>query len=418
MFKKTKFAFVLALALGVASCTPKVGVLRSPSHQGTGNVTSNTTETNEPENKTEDTSSKLGKSKKIINQTISLVLPFQLDQIDPKLMNDKDIKRSALALDFYQGFQLGIDELSQKGNDFNINVLDSRDNASFAASLALGDDVNTSSIIVGPIYPVEIKSFGAAFQNKNVIQINPLAASMPTEFNIPNLVSITPPIKAHTVALGTKAAKDNITGDKIIIYNTADSDSKQFLNGMMTAIKQIKPNVSIVSVSTLAQLNENLISTGTNQIIAGTTDKTQLNNLISNLSRKFSESSVSIKLYGHPLWDRFDFSTFSSFAYLNPTITSESHLKTWTQNAKVFKDNYNKKFRVNPSDHSYKGYDAAIYFGSLLKKYGPEKMHDAIMKEPFTGIYSAYKFKHGDAWGYANETVSYKIFRSGSFQLQ
>ena len=158
--------------------------------------------------------------------------------------------------------------------------------------------------------------------------------------------------------------------------------------------------------------------TGTNLIVTGTTDKTQLNNLVSNLSKRYSESYYAIKLFGHPLWDRYDFSNFPTFPELNPIISTESNLKTWTTAVKNFRTSYFTKFGVNPSDQSYKGYDAAMYFGGLLHRYGPERLKEGIMKETYTGIFNTYKFRHNAAWGYANESVSFKEYRNGGFQLK
>ncbi len=425
ILRRAYFISSLALVLGVTSCLPKTGVLRSPDYKGTmGTITAEEAakaaelarrEAADREKEREN----IEKVKALKNKSISLLLPFQLHQVNTQALQSQDVQRSAMSLDFYQGFQLGLEELAAKGNkSFNLNVLDSRDNPAHVSDLSVSKSVLESSLIVGPVYPQEIKAFGARFEDKEVLQINPLAASMPTEFNLPNLVSITPPIKAHANAIAMQGAKEYLTGDIIIVYNTPDADSRQFLNGMMSAIKEQKASANIVTVSTLAQLNEQLSTTGTNLIVTGTTDKTHLNNLVGALSKKYTESYNAIKLFGHPLWDRYDFSNFKTFAELNPIISTESNLKSWTTTVKTFNTAYFSKFGVNPSDQSYKGYDAAIFFGNLLHKYGPEKMKEGLLVEKFTGIYNTYQFRYNESWGYANEHVSFKEYRNGGFQLK
>lgn len=412
LINRKNLLFALTVALGVSSCTPKVAVLRSP-----GNSTVYTTAESKAESSAESTSN-THKGNKFNQRNIALLLPFQLNQVAVGTLDDKDVKRSALALDFYQGFELGLEELAKKGASFNLDVLDSRDNAAYVSKLASSTNVNNASLIIGPVFPQEIKSFGASFADKAVLQINPLSAAMPSEYNLTNLVSITPPIKAHATAVASKVAKDFSPGDIIIIYNSTDGDSRQFLNGMSAAIKQVKGSATVVSVSSIAQLNENLKLAGTNYIVAGTTEKAQLNGLINNLTSRYLENYYNIKLFGHPLWDRYDFSGYSDFSNLNPVITTESNLRPWTNTVKTFREDYNSSFGVKPSDASYKGYDAAIYFGGLIQKYGAGNITDKLTKEPFNGIFSSYKFKHNDAWGYANESVFYKIYRAGGFQLQ
>lgn len=418
--KNTSLLITLALALGVSSCTPKVGVLRSPDYKGNVGSTTTKPDNNTPSGKDKDAaiSKAERESKKFLGRNISLVLPFKLDQISENTLSDQDVKRSALALDYYQGFQLGLEELAKNGANFNLDILDSRDNAAYSSSLAGSATVRESSLIIGPVYPQEIKAFGGSLQDKEVLQINPLAASMPTEFNLPNLVSLTPPIKAHTNAIAAKVAREYSAGDVVIIYNTTDSDGKQFLNGMASAIKQVKNGVNIISVSSISQLNENLSSTGANLIVTGTTDKMQIKTLLNNLTKKYTESAYTISLFGHPLWDRYDFSMYSSFSDLNPTITTESNLKPWSNAVKTFKQSYYEAYGVNPSDQSYKGYDSALYFGGLINTYGVDGLREKITSEPYNGLFSSYKFKHNVNWGYANESVSYRVYRSGAFQLQ
>ena len=103
--RNSSLLIALALALGVSSCTPKVGVLRAPDYKG--NVGNNSSKPGDT-NKTPDGSSETGESakenatKRFMGRNISLVLPFQLDQISENALAEKDIKRAALALDYYQ----------------------------------------------------------------------------------------------------------------------------------------------------------------------------------------------------------------------------------------------------------------------------------------------------------------------------
>lgn len=410
--QRNTFLYLLIVFMGVSACTPKVGTLRSPDYKG--DVGAGKTEhVTDDKEKVEDV-----ESKRFAGSNIALVLPFQLDQISTTSVLEADIKRSALALDFYQGFQMGLEESSKNSAEFYLNVLDSRDDDFQNITLAKSEDVEEASIVVGPIYPKEIRSFGENLTNKNILQINPLAASMPTEFNLPNLVSLTPPIKAHSNAIAAEVARRFSPGDVVIIYNTSDNDGRQFLNGMLGAVRQARNNIQVVSVSTMTQLNENLVSTGSVHIIAGTTDRLQIRSLINNLTSKANEGIYNFQLYGHPLWDRYDWSIYPAFSSFLPKITSESTLKGWTTPVKNFKDKYHEKYGVQPSDHSYKGYDCAKYFGSLLKKYDKKAVAEHLVDESYEGMYSNYKFTHNESWGYSNEAVAIRVYRNGSFQLQ
>src|SRR5690606_33298024 len=111
--------------------------------------------------------------------------------------------------------------------------------------------------------------------------------------------------------------------------------------------------------------------------------------------------------------DRIDFSIYERFGDFRPVITSESHLKTGARGMNEFKDKYYALYSVNPSEYSYKGYDAARYFGNLLAKYG-DNYSEHITKEKFEGIFGNYSFGYFEACGFVNNAVSCKSYQGSS----
>ncbi|MGO1787433.1 MAG: ABC transporter substrate-binding protein [Sphingobacterium sp.] len=406
------FALIVGAILVVSSCSPKTtGVLRNPEVYG-GSVGRDSAKGNEDDPAKVEEDEK--KSDVQFNQ-IALLLPFQLQMISGQDLAEEDVKRSALALDFYQGFQLGVEEASKKSGEFHVKVIDTEDDEMKTVSLAATPDIQEASLIVGPVYPREIQSFARGHKNSKVLQINPLAASMPTEFNIPNLVSITPPIRIHLQTIAKKMAEEYRSGDAIVVFDGKDDSHRQFIEGFQTEIQSyLDAAVEIKHVTSLSQLEEHLSDEGTTLIITGVTKRSQLRNLITGLDSKVADGQ-SIRLFGHPLWTRYDFSPYRNFHRMNPTITSESHLKAWSTEVQAFQREYKSMFKVDPSEYSYKGYDAGLYFVNLLNKYG-EEYADKVAEEDYQGIFSNYQFRFNPEWGYVNEGLKLKTYRNGSFQ--
>ena len=407
--RNTVFAAALTLALAVSACTPKVGVLRSPDVYGGAVGTEKT-----PEEKIEEKKAEEAKKAESANKSIALLLPFQLDRVVVNSMSAEDVKRSALALDFYQGFQLGMNEATKKGGEYALKVMDTQDSEMRNVTLAASKDVQEATLIVGPVYPKEIRSFGKGQSNKRVLQVNPLAAAMPTEFNQSNLVSITPPIRIHMRAVAKEVASKYNAGDVVFVFDARDNDHRQYIAGIDEEMKKVNPSIVVKHVASVAALTAAMPDLETAFVITGTTEKNQLRSLISGLDAKVREG-FDIKLFGHPLWDRFDFSPYSNFYRMDPTITGESHLKVWSTEVQNFQRNYKAQFKVDPSDYAYKGYDAGKYFTNILNKYGAEYA-DKLQNEEFNGIFSHYKFRYNPQWGYVNEGVLLKTYRNGSFQ--
>lgn len=414
IYRGTFAALCLGAVLAVSSCSPKTtgGVLKNPNVYG--NTGNNTGKEKPGDEKKEDTKKEDAVKAAEQSKNIALLLPFQLNMIANQNVVEADVKRSALALDFYQGFQLGVNEASKKPGDFNLKVMDTQDNEMKNLTIAASKEVENANLIVGPVYPKEIRSFAKGNKNNKVLQVNPLAATMPTEFNIANLVSLTPPIRIHMRAIVGEMMKNYRDGDVIIVFDARDNDHRNFIAGFDEEVKKINPIAKIVHVTSVAQLGQTIPEMGTALVISGTTEKTQLRSLINSLDSKVGSGSL-IRLYGHPLWSRIDFRPYDNFYRMDPTITSESHLKVWSTEVQNFQRNYKSMFKVDPSDYAYKGFDAGKYFATLLNKYGPSYA-EKVVDEKYAGIFSDYQFNYNPTWGYVNQAVKIRTYRNGSFQ--
>ena len=67
-------------------------------------------------------------AEKIQQADISLLVPFRLNEINLKTATKAEVEKSAMAIDFYQGFKLGIDSAAASGQNFKLKVYDTQDN--------------------------------------------------------------------------------------------------------------------------------------------------------------------------------------------------------------------------------------------------------------------------------------------------
>ncbi|WP_158500272.1 ABC transporter substrate-binding protein [Sphingobacterium sp. ML3W] len=412
-----KIALAVALALSLASCTTKkIGVLRSPSQRGEQGAASNNSGITTAEQAEEAKKLEAAKASENLKsqKSIALLLPFQLNHIGGMQPTAEDIKRSALALDFYQGFQLGLEELGEKGSKFNLQVIDSEDDNYRNTSLATSSSVKNANLIVGPIYPKEIRAFSRAIQDKNTLQISPLAATLASEFEVSNLVSLTPSIRVHSELMAKYVAKQFALGDVVLVYDIQDADSKQFLDSFMSEALGYNKDLQIKVVNSIAELNDNLVATGNNHIVCGTTNRNQIRTLLANMDVQTTEFGYGFKLYGHPNWAKLSFEDYMYMDRYELTLTTSTLVDERAEKTRKFDYNYKTKFQVAASDFSYKGYDAAIYFGGLLSKYGTDYVQ-YLVKESYSGISNDFSFDYFPKWGYVNRGIRFIVYRNNSF---
>lgn len=401
------FLVAFALLLLIVGCTPKVRVLRPA-----GSKTEPTRETtvDEREKETE------AEAEAIDVNNIALLLPFQLNKANQHAPSTVDIQRSALALDFYQGFKLGLDELALAGTNFTVNVLDTRDDAAENTRIAKLEEVQQAALVVGPVYPKEIQVFGYnASLDSNTLQISPLAASMPSEFDLPNLVTLTAPLMAHVDALAAHIVDQYQTGDVVLFYETDDAASRQFLGPLKSRVRQLNSRIDIANVTDQASLESSVHLSGKNLLVMGTTNKYLIDPILANLRTLRDELSYDIRLFGHPNWTKLGLNDADGLAGFHARVTSSFYVDKNDADVQTFDARYRDAFGVAPTEFAYKGYDAAYYFGSLLAKYGAQYRHH-IADEPYRGLHNMFAFEYNREWGYVNRHIWILEFQDGDFR--
>lgn len=351
-----------------------------------------------------------------IAHQIALLLPFELNRLTGGRPTEADIKRAALALDFYQGFELGLEKVTAEGGNFRLEVLDSRDDELEVARLARSVAVREAHLVVGPIFPKSIKAFAdnAGLNREGVLQVSPLAATMPSEFNLPNLVSITSPIMVHVRALAKRIEMTYRRGDVILLYRTDESSSQQFLPPLKEELRLLGAQIVVREVHSEEELLEHLRTEATNLVVCGSTNRFRVMTIADQLRRQMDTNGYQIRLFGHPNWAKLDFSTGAGLERLETEITSSFHIAKGSGPVREFEKRYLAEFGVAATEFAYKGYDAGCFFGELLLRHGDD-YHRHLTNTLFEGLHNSFDFQYNPQWGYVNEAIHFLVFRQGEF---
>jgi hypothetical protein len=400
-----QFLGLLFLALYIVSCTPRARVIDSKPQETQPKSTDE-----EPKDKVE-----VEVSKSIHN--IVLMLPFQLNRSTGNNPTNSDVSRSELALDFYQGFEIGLEKAAGLKSNFKVTVLDSRDNENEVMRLSTSSAVKDAQLIVGPVYPKEIKAFSntGISEPSKVLRISPLAATMPSEFNLSNLVSITSPIITHVNALAQRLVKLYRKGDVILLYESDDAASRQFLPVLQSEIQLINKDILVYTVDSEEKLLERARLDGNNFVVIGSTNKYRLATLFTQLQQLQEMSGHRVQLFGHPNWAKMNFSNHAAvLESLQTEISSSYYVDPRLTAVRDFNEQYKEEFNIAPSEYAYKGYDTGYYFGLLLAKYA-ENYGKNLIEERFKGLHNDFEFEFHPQWGFVNVSIHFLKFNNGHF---
>lgn len=343
--------------------------------------------------------------KRFTEANIALLLPFNLpEKQNLKSLSQAGIEKHAMALDYYQGFKMGLDSAAATGLNFHVNVVDTRDNAAQISDLIRSGRLQGNHLIVGPVFPEGIKFMTNYSIAAHVPVVSPLAASHPDEFNNPNLISIVNNIDLHAgkygdfirrkydrektvvVLINPKKSNDEIMGSPIRNYfQTGNGASFTFqeYSSVYTMETKLIPGKQYVV----------LISSADRQFVVATIDK-----LV-----KMKKTGLPVDLFGHPNWIKQNYNT-DKLQLLNTRITSSYHVDYKSAEVINFIRNYRKLNQFEPSEYAFKGFDTGYYFGKLFARYGSAYLKH-LSSEKYKGLQNSFSFVKDERLGYINTSL-------------
>lgn len=354
--------------------------------------------------------------KKNIDHSVGLLLPFQLNSLNLKTSKKSDLSKADLAIDFYQGFKLGLDSISAGGHNYNLHVFDTRNQETQIVNLAMSESVKNSDLIVGPIFPDGIKTFSEFSDLGKVLQVSPLAASMPSEFNDPELVTINNSIDQHGRKIAefiSRQYKPELV--QLILINTQKTEDARFSNYIKRYLNELSGSkFRIIERPNVIGIEGYLNSTKNNLILITSSERAFLLPAIDKLYN-LKNQNYRIELFGHPNWIKARYLSPEKMQALNTRISASYFVNYKAQNVKNFVARYRDEFGREPSEYSFKGFDTAYYFGSLLEKYD-KQYADFLVKEIYTGLHNEFRFVKDPKLGYFNTALI--LLRYQNFELQ
>lgn len=403
--------WLLALIL-VSACSPKV----KPVGQTRPSQPSSTASTDKDKNAATTTKPvvkpQLGKV-----STVALLLPFNLDNLGSvKGYNAAELKSANIAVDYYQGFRLALDSLTGQGFNYKLQVFDTKDDAAATHGLSLNPSVNSSSLIVGPVFPDGIKTFIGKPQKLKKPLLSPLAPAAPEEFSDPNLITINPPLEYHAIA-AARYVKTRIKPVRIFVLSSGFSDDKKFGTPFKTAIdtlskRKIQVIYTTISKGNLTPLKQYFNNKVENVFIVPSVNQQFLTvtlRSLDTLSRKYPVTTI-----GHPNWDKLTFLKADMLQRIKAHITSAERLNYRAIATVNFIKAYRKMFNSEPSAYAYKGFDEGMYFGNVLALEGNELEH--LDQHRYKALHNEFWFVKKPGLGWINTHVN--VLKYANFELK
>lgn len=389
---------VLLVALLIDGCSPKVRWVSNPANKPAEPTQAPVAKPMPP-----------GKAAEQKVSVISLLLPFGLDHIGPgRSYTDISLKKARIAADYYRGFKLALDSLTFYGYNFKLQLFDSKDDPGVAHSLAYNPKVRTSDLIIGPVFPEDIKALTNVLTAARKPIVSPLSPEPATTFHTDNLVTVNPPLEYHAWA-AARYINDNVKPQKIFILRSGYSEENNYTIPFIKAIDSLsKKRIKIIAVTIvrgqLAPIQAQLVAGKKNVFVIPSTDQAFLTIILHSLGA--IAPKYPVMLFGHPSWQHFSFLKPMTLQHLGTHITSADDVNYKAAATIAFIRCYRNTWHAEPTAYAVKGFDSGLYFGQLLATDNLKN----INKTDFNGLHNSFVFQKKNGLGLINTHVYLLIY--------
>ncbi|WP_299568158.1 ABC transporter substrate-binding protein [uncultured Pedobacter sp.] len=350
---------------------------------------------------------------KFVQGNISVFVPFQLNKFNLKTVTKAQIGKADMALDFYQGLMMGIDSAANEGLNFKVNVFDTRDDNNQLAGLIKREAVKSSNLLIGPVFPDGVKYMTGFSEANKLPLISPLAASKPSEFNNPYLISIVNNIELHGLKIADYIAKQyKADQTMVVLINTKKSADEAFALPIKKQFAAKYPSFLVQEFSSTYVLETKMVKGKKYVVIMCSDDAPFVAPSLTKLHRLKNVAGYPIQVFGHPNWAKQTYN-IEQLQNLQTVLSSSYHIDYKNKKVIDFVKIYRAKYEFEPTEYAFKGFDIGFYFGKLMAKYGTSYL-DFLVKENYKGLHNDFDFGYDAEYGYYNQHLMLLVYKNMS----
>lgn len=339
---------------------------------------------------------------KFTQGNISVFVPFQLNKFNLKTVTKAQIGKADMALDFYQGLMLSIDSAANEGLNFKVNVFDSRDDNSQLAALMKKEAVKSSNLLIGPVFPDGVKYMTGFSEVNKLPLISPLAASKPSEFNNPYLISVVNNIDQHGAKIADYIAKQYKADQAIVVLiNTKKSADEAFASPIKKQFAAKYPSFVVQEFTSTYVFETKMVKGKKYAVVVCSDDAPFVTPSLTKLYRLKNVASYPIQVFGHPNWAKQTYN-IDQLQNLQTVLSSSYYIDYKSKPVVDFVRAYRAKYEFEPTEYAFKGFDVGFYFGKLMAKHGADYA-DFLVKEKYRGLHNNFVFGYDAEYGFYNQ---------------
>jgi hypothetical protein len=295
-------------------------------------------------------------------------------------------------LDFVQGAQIALDTMEVYYGNINARFYDTKSVEQSLPLLIGSKKLDSLDLIIGSVKDSDYIQLANFALRKNIPFIS---ATYPNDGSItanPFLVIVNSTLKAHCEAIYTYLLQNHSADNIFLVRQPGSQEDKvaAYFKNMNEPDGKPLLKIQTVNITDNFVALENKIDTAKSTVIIGGSLDERFALKLVDISSTIDKTSP-VKLIGMPNWDGFALGKKNKVPDFPVYFTSPYYNIKWDNYSKSIREVYLKKYKGNPTDMSYKGFETVYLFTKLLAKYPDDFM--SHLNDYAYKIFSDYNFK-------------------------
>jgi ABC-type branched-subunit amino acid transport system substrate-binding protein len=340
---------------------------------------------------------------------IVLMLPFYATYKDSMLSRDYRLRDAAIQL--YRGAMMAADSLESAGLQAKIHVVDVLDDKVAIQAVLKKEVMKQADLVIGPLFKDVIPEVSAWCKDHQVHMVVPVQQPNRVLLNAPSISKTVPGSATQWMAMARYVAEKH-AADNVVLVDSKILDDKKLVEAFKEEWFRLKKDSlkRVVVFNDPATFSlESKLTGARNIVLVPTSDKKVIAAVFKALGSK------NVEVFGTEAWDDMDFISVADRNKYHVHFPQNTFVDYSVVPTQRWIETYRSRFKSEPSNFAFVGYDVMLFYGRGLKTYGRELGQHL---NEIDGSYLATQFnffKTAKDAGYENSAVN--IVRTDNYEL-
>lgn len=367
---------------------------------------------------------------------LAVLLPFMADQVNRITAEDtvagvnviKNLRNTSGYFDFYQGMLVALDTLQKEGFNISLHVYDTKSDTNEVKRILSRLRTDIPDVIMGPVYPENIKLVLDFASLNNVPVISPFYNRNEQLRYYKKILQVTPSREVERDAILKYVS--NFNNENVILVHSGDTVSNNDLSLFRKGIYKLNSNGTsinfkeVINNDTIRANLPNVLDPARKNIIIVLSDNSiYVNGVLSKLD--LSSKRYNITVIGQPSWMSFQTINIEYYHNLEVTLFTPFYINYSTRATKNFLKKYRNFFGTEPTtlnsigiNWAYLGYDVTNYLVNVYYQYGSD-FYGCLPYFNHRSLLTEFSFsQHTPQGGYENNAINVIRFEKTDFEVK